>query len=128
MSENVNVYGPLLDAKAAVCEPVCESRPDSVLPKTHTSDGITTIRRVIVHPGLDAMPSSALHLAHDLLSRQVKGEVLTERELGQLDILRSAMHGEPVLPADSTPVAPGAERDRTFPAESGLRRKEHTWN
>src|ERR1019366_536972 len=26
-----------------------------------TPDGITEIRRVIVHPGLDAMPSSALH-------------------------------------------------------------------
>jgi hypothetical protein len=61
-------------------------------------NGITEVRRVIVYPGLDAMPSAASYLAHDLLSRQVKGEVLTERELGALDVLESAMRGEVVLP------------------------------
>ena len=65
------------------------------------SNAITTIRRVIVDPRLEAMPTSALQLARDLLARQVKGDVLTERELGQLDVLRSAMRGEVVLPPDS---------------------------
>jgi hypothetical protein len=74
---------------------------DEVKAKTPTSDGITTIRRVIVYPGLDAMPTAALHLARDLLRRQEHGDTLTERELGQLDGLRSAMRGELVLPPDS---------------------------
>ncbi len=50
--------------------------------------------------GVDAMPSSALHLAQDLLSRIAAGETLTEREQGQLDVLYSAMRGEVLLPPD----------------------------
>jgi hypothetical protein len=64
-------------------------------------NAITTIRRVIIDPREEAMRSSASHLARDLLARQENGEVLTERELGQLDVLRSAMRGEVVLPPDS---------------------------
>jgi hypothetical protein len=54
-------------------------------------------------PGVDQMPLAAIERARELLSRIVRGETLTEREHGQLDVLRSAMRGELVLPADSSP-------------------------
>ena len=54
--------------------------------------------------GIDAMPTSALQLANDLLTRSVKGVVLTERERGMLDVLQGAIDGQIVLPhADIMP-------------------------
>lgn len=50
--------------------------------------------------GLDGVPVSALKDAQVLLSRQLGGEVLNERELGVLAYLRRAIRGEVVLPAD----------------------------
>ena len=47
--------------------------------------------------GLADMPTPAITVLRDLMLRY---ESLTERELGQLDILRSAMRGEIALPAD----------------------------
>lgn len=61
-------------------------------------------------PGLREMPSSALLYADGLLSRREKGETLTERELGQLDVLEPAMRGELRLPPDP-PRAGLAESD-----------------
>ena len=49
---------------------------------------------------LDNMPASALRLASALLARQVNGATLTERELGQLDVLSAAMRGRVSLPPD----------------------------
>ena len=54
--------------------------------------------------GIDQMPVSALHLAMDLLKRQIAGEQLSERELGQLDVLRAAEHGRVLLPPDPVDV------------------------
>jgi len=51
-------------------------------------------------PGLDSMPTPALELAQELLSRLSRGEVLTEREQGQLDVLRGAMYGRVLLPPE----------------------------
>lgn len=62
--------------------------------------------RAVNLSGVGEMKVSALHRAKDLPSRLVRGEVLTERERGQLDVLRAAMLGEFVLPADSPPPAP----------------------
>jgi hypothetical protein len=59
-------------------------------------------------PGAENMPIPALELAHALLMRIKAGEVLTEREQGQLDVLRAAMYGKVALPAefptDGTPL------------------------
>jgi hypothetical protein len=60
-------------------------------------------------PHLDAMPSSALERALPLLERLDRGEELTERELGQLDVLTGAMCGEVVLPPDRPPAVNAAE-------------------
>ena len=46
------------------------------------------------------MPLSALEAARDLLTRQVAGEPLTDRELGQLDVLHASMAGRVRLPPD----------------------------
>lgn len=64
-----------------------------------------TITRTSTFAGVDAMPSSALRLASDLLRRQLAGETLSERELGQLDMLRHATRGHVVLPPDPLDVA-----------------------
>ena len=76
--------------------------------------------------GIDAMPSSALHQAHDLLSRQIAGETLTDRELGHLDVLMAASHGEVLLPPDpvdvpafDTPVNTRVEVDVAPPEPGG---------
>jgi hypothetical protein len=58
-------------------------------------------RRVRHLASAEKMPLAAIDRARDLLSRIVRGETLTEREYGQLDVLRSAMRGELVLPADT---------------------------
>jgi hypothetical protein len=52
-------------------------------------------------PGIEVMPTSAVELGVALLRRVVNGEQLTEREQGQLDVLRSAMRGYIVLPPDA---------------------------
>lgn len=49
-------------------------------------------------PGLSSMPSSALDRARDLLTRLSQREALSDRERGQLDVLRAAMRGDLVLP------------------------------
>jgi hypothetical protein len=63
-------------------------------------NGITEIRRVIVYPRPEGMPSSALRQAQDLRSRQTNGELLTDRELGQFDVLEGVMSGEVVFSPD----------------------------
>jgi hypothetical protein len=52
--------------------------------------------------GADRMSVSALERTHALLSRLRRGDTLTEREQGQLDILRAAMYGELELPSELT--------------------------
>jgi hypothetical protein len=61
------------------------------------ADGL--VKRLSV--GVSSMPSPMLQLAHTLLSRSINGEALTDRELGQLDILRTAMRGDVTLFAES---------------------------
>jgi hypothetical protein len=56
------------------------------------------IARPTQEAALAAMPEGALRLAEGLLSRQVAGEVLSDRELGQLDVLESVMNGTITLP------------------------------
>jgi len=48
--------------------------------------------------GTDRVPTSALQLARDLLQRVARGETLSEREQGRLDVLRDAMRGDVQLP------------------------------
>lgn len=55
-------------------------------------------------PGIDLMPLSALNLAMDLLNRRIAGEQLSERELGQLDVLHAAEQGKVLLPPDPANV------------------------
>jgi hypothetical protein len=57
-------------------------------------------------PGVETMPSAALEMAADLLRRQQAGEQLSDRELGQLDILRAAVDGRVALPADPPDAPP----------------------
>ena len=64
------------------------------------------------------MPSSALHLAHDLLLRQVGGEQLSDRELGRLDVLMAATSGKVLLPPDPVDV-PDIPADRR-PADAAI--------
>lgn len=54
--------------------------------------------------GIDQMPASALHLASDLLERQIAGETLTAFEEGQLSVLLHASHGHVSLPPDPVDV------------------------
>jgi hypothetical protein len=53
-------------------------------------------------PGVERMPTSALGAARDLLTRHARGETLSEFDRGRLSVLRSALHGELVLPPDPT--------------------------
>jgi hypothetical protein len=62
------------------------------------------ITRSTTYTGVDAMPLSALERARDLLNRQIAGEPLTDRELGQLDVLMAASHGKVLLPPDESPA------------------------
>ena len=55
--------------------------------------------------GLEQVPTQALTLARDLLTRLQQGETLTERELGQLDVLQDAMAGRVSLASDPRSVA-----------------------
>ncbi len=81
--------------------------------------------------GVERMPTSALEAAHALLARLAKGETLSEREQGQLDVLRSAIHGEVALPPDWLPSScnvatftapePG---DENSPASTALEKPE----
>src|SRR5260221_7764534 len=64
---------------------------------------------------LDAMPTSALEMASDLLKRVAAGDVLSEREQGQLDVLLAASHGKVLLPPDEPPTF-----DRPAPARAHL--------
>lgn len=69
------------------------------------------------HNGVEQMPLSALHLAQDLLNRH---ETLTDRELGQLDVLQAALHGEVLLPPDpvDVPVLDDVVRGTQAPADA----------
>lgn len=60
-------------------------------------------------PGLLSTPTPALELARSLLSRLANGDALTERELGQLDVLRASMRHEVRLAAPPAPSAPETE-------------------
>jgi hypothetical protein len=60
-------------------------------------------------PGIEDMPQSALERAEALLALLVAGDTLSERQLGQLDVLREAMRGAVTLPPD--PVALLSSRD-----------------
>lgn len=60
-------------------------------------------------PGLMSTPTPALELARSLLSRLANGDTLTERELGQLDVLRASMRHEVRLAATSAPSQPETE-------------------
>lgn len=58
-------------------------------------------RRVRHLASAEKMPLATSDRARDLRSRMVGGKTLSEREEGQLDVLRSAIRGEVVLPADT---------------------------
>lgn len=60
-------------------------------------------------PGLRGMPTEAVERAARLLGRLADGESLTDRELGQLDVLQAAMDGEVVLA--SSPVLEASDVD-----------------
>lgn len=72
--------------------------------------------------GLEKMPVSALELGKALLSRQSKGEVLTEREQGILEFLRGAMRGRVELPPDVEPVPSPDPTEPAAPACEDARR------
>jgi hypothetical protein len=54
-------------------------------------------------PGCETMPLVAMERTRELLSRLVRRETLTDREQGQLDVLRAAMRGEIELADDRVP-------------------------
>jgi hypothetical protein len=70
-------------------------------------------------PGVDQMPMSALELTTDLMKRVAAGETLSERELGQLDVLRHAMRGDVVLPPDKPEVPAHQSQDGAEIVEPG---------
>lgn len=74
------------------------------------------ITRTTALSGIEKMPVSALERARDLLSRLKAGDILSERELGQLDVLRGAMRDEVRLP-DDPPLAPPAPYIVPAPAD-----------
>ena len=91
-----------------------------------SSEKLNAYRDALTHtpttlPSLDTVPTSALELAHALLSRQSQGEVLTEREQGQLDVLQSAMRGVIAL----TPDPPSAAADDDDPADPSVRANQN---
>jgi hypothetical protein len=69
-------------------------------------------------PGVEQMPTSALERARDLLQRLATGDALTERELGQLDILESSMRGEVLLRELVPPAPPPVAIDLPVPVSA----------